>query len=368
MRRILRPARLLGVLFSIVLMVCPGSVLYATHTGTEHDLDLFAEIANIGSSTGMSLAPILAYEPSFGTIFGGAIFLEKKFAPRYAFNSRLAFSTKGEYSVLFDLKKWVGPENYFHLELEFDDFARPYYGEGMDTSANGNIFLEGTVSRFLYFLKFKQSGKLSLGPFLDHRGARLEGVEEDAPGAPDYNEATLGLGMRFFYDNRDSHLSPTSGVYDTLTVRYVPESLSAFKGSDTFFQAEVDHRIFYTPAPGTVLAGRIFLAESWGDPSYQYRYSLGGPYELRGFFTNRFRGDSLYVVQGEVRQDLFWIFSGAAFAEAGEVTDNKFDSPETSFGAGLRMTLPPDHIAKVRLDFAWARDQHSIYFIFGEAF
>jgi outer membrane protein assembly factor BamA len=334
----------------------------------EHELEEYGELAPVKSGTGMSLAPILAYEPTFGTIYGGAVFLDRSIAPEYRFHTRLAFSTAREYSALFDLIKWVGTDTYFHLEVEVDDFARPYYGEGMDTDRDKDIRLEGTVSRVLYFLKFIENWKVSMGPFLDYRGAEQTNVEGTDVAAPVYDEKTLGLGMRFFYDIRDSHLNPTSGVFDTLTIRYVPEALSNFKGGSTFFQAEVDHRIFYSPVPGTVLAGRLHLAGSWGDPSYQYRYSLGGAYELRGFFSNRFRGDNLYLVQGEIRQHLFGIFSGAAFAEVGELTDNRFDSPETSYGGGFRMTLPPDHVAKVRLDFAWAKDQKSIYFIFGEAF
>ena len=351
-----------------VLLAYPGSGLYAEHIGIEHDPQEYGKLAPVRSGTGMSLAPIFAYEPTFGTIYGGALFLDRPLTPQYRLFTRLAFSTEEEYSVLLDLKKWVGTNTYFHLEVEVDDFARSYYGEGMDTDPDNGILLKGTVSRILYFLKFRDNGEVSMGPFLDYRGAELKEVDGTGIEVPEYDETTLGLGMRFFYDIRDSHLNPTSGVFDTLTIRYVPDSLSTFKGSDTFFQAEIDHRIFYSPASGTVLAGRIHLAGSWGDPSYQYRYRLGGPYELRGFWNNRFRGDSLYLVQGEVRQDLFWIFSGAAFAEVGEVTDHKFDSPETSYGGGLRMTLPPDHIAKARLDFAWAKDQHSIYLIFGEAF
>ncbi|UCF88992.1 MAG: BamA/TamA family outer membrane protein [bacterium] len=334
----------------------------------EQELEEYGELAPVKSGTGMSLAPILAYEPTFGTIYGGAVFLDRPLFPQYRFFTRLAWSTEGEYSTLFDLQKWVGEDTYFRLELEVDDFARPYYGEGMDTDPDDQITLDGTVTRALYFMKFLQSGKVSMGPFLDVRGAEEKEVNGTGVPPPEYDEMTLGLGMRFFYDNRDSHLSPTKGVFDTLTVRYVPGSFSDYKGGGTFLQAEVDHRTFYEPVDGTVLAGRIRLARSWGDPSYQYRYFLGGPYELKGYYTNRFRGDNLYLFQGELRQDLFWIFSGAAFAELGEVAEDRFHSPETSYGAGLRMTLPPDHVAKVRLDFAWARDQKSIYFIFGEAF
>ena len=368
MRSTSQSSRLAGVLIAIALLVCPGSLLYAEHTGLVHESDIFGEIATIGSSTSMSLAPILAYEPTFGTIFGAAVFLEKPFATRFSFKGRLAFSTEGEYSALVALKRYDGPDKFYQLEVEVDDFARPYYGEGMDTNPDESILIEGTTSRLLYFLQLREGGKVSFGPFLDYRGANEEGVDGSSVAAPEYDEATLGLGWQFFYDNRDSQLNPESGVFDTLILRLVPDALSTGKGSNSFLQAELDHRIFYSPAPGMVLAGRLLLAGSLGDPTYQYRFSLGGPDELRGFYTNRFRGKNLYIVQGEVRQDLFWIFSGAAFAEVGEVTDDRFGSPETSYGAGLRMTLPPNHIAKARLDFAWAKDQHSIYLTFVEAF
>ena len=356
-----------GILVALLVMY-PGKALLAENKGLVNEIDIFSEIDRIGSSTGMSLAPILAYEPTFGLIYGGAVFLEKPFAPQYEFGSRLAFSTEGEYSAFVSLRRFYYPERLYHLELEVDDFARPYYGEGMSTNASEKIFLKGTVSRVLYFLKIQTTGKISWGPFLDFRGADSKGVDGDAVPPPVYDEASLGSGPWFFYDGRDNKLSPTDGVYDTLILRLVPDFLTSYEGVSAFFQAELDHRIFRSPAEGLVLAGRIHLGNSWGQPSYQYRYSLGGPYELRGFFTNRFRGKRFYSLQAEVRKDLFWIFSGAAFAEMGEVTDSSFESPETSFGAGLRMTLPPDNIAKVRLDFAWARDQHSIYFIFGEAF
>jgi outer membrane protein assembly factor BamA len=334
----------------------------------EQELQEYGELALVRSGPGISLAPILAYEPTFGMIYGGAVFMERTLPPQYRFDTILAFSTDDEYSVAFGLKKWVQEDTYFHLELDVDNFARPYYGEGMDTSASEKIDIEGTVVAARYFLKFMDKAKISLGPFFDYRSADQAEVVGNDLVPPEYNESTFGLGMYLFYDDRDSELSPSSGVFDTMTIRYVPDSLSTFKGSDSFFQAEVDHRIFYSPAPGTVLAGRLHMAGSWGEPSYQYRYSLGGPYELKGFSTNRFRGDSFYIVQGEVRQDLFWIFSGAAFAEVGEVTDNRFGSPEFSCGGGFRMTLPPDHVAKIRLDFAWAEDEESIYLIFGETF
>lgn len=338
------------------------------------DVEKWAEAGTRDVRTGMSLAPILAYEPTFGTIIGGAIFLERPENPRFRLMSRVGFSTEGEYSVLFDRKQWLKDNTFYRLELEVDSFARPYYGEGMTTLPDRKIMLDGTVSRARLMLKWRGhlGSRISFGPFLDFRGANLDAVDGTDLSAPQYDEATLGLGFRFFYDGRDSSLSPTHGVFDTLTLRLVPEPLSNFDDMATFLQAEVDHRNFVSLGRSLVLGWKLFAGATWGRPSYQYRYSLGGPYDLRGYFTNRFRGDKIYVAQMEVRQRVTRILgstmSVAAFGEVGEVTDHWFGDPETSYGGGLRLTLPPDHVAKVRLDFAWAEDQESIYFIFGEAF
>ncbi len=357
-----------GVFLLVLTVSWPGLAICDERTGMGDDLSEWGELAPIRHKTGISLAPILGYEPTFGTFFGGAIFLDRPAEPQYYLYTRLYFSTDGEYSTQLNLKRWLSNGVYFNLELEVDDFARPYYGEGMATVASERIFLEGTVFRARYFLKCIKSGKMVLGPFLDYRSADHTGTDGTDLPAPEYDENTLGLGFCLFYDSRDNQLSPTKGVFDTLTFSLMPEGLSSFEYSETFFQAEMDHRIFYSPAAGTVLAGRLLLGETWGRPSYQYRYTMGGPYYLRGFYNNRFRGESFYVVQGEVRQDLFWIFSGAVFAEVGEVTDGRFERGELSAGFGLRMTLPPDHVAKVRMDAAWAKDQYSIYFVFGETF
>ncbi|UCG39044.1 MAG: BamA/TamA family outer membrane protein [bacterium] len=317
--------------------------------------------------TGVSLAPILVYEPTYGTLFGGAVFLDRPEEPRYRLHIKLLSSSESQYDVLFSLKKWDG-STFYHIDVEADDFARPYYGEGMDTSRSDQISMEGRSVRVQYYMRCGQGRRLTYGPFLDFRGVDPGEVGGTAIAPPEYEEASLALGLCLSHDVRDSQLSPTSGTFDTLSLRLVPDALTTFEGAHTFFQAEVDHRVIVPLGEGTVLAGRFHAGGSWGRPSYQFRYSLGGPRELRGFYTNRFRGDKFYTVTGEVRQDLFWIFSGAVFAEVGEASDDWFGSPETSWGCGFRFTLPPDHVAKARVDFAWARDQKSIYFIFGEAF
>jgi outer membrane protein assembly factor BamA len=356
--------------FALFLISPSGTrIANCDHTiGRTEDLEEYIERGTPEASTGISLAPILAYEPSFGVIFGGASFFERPFDPRYRLFTRVTFTTNSEYGVTFDLKRWYREDKFYQLQLDLDDYARPYYGEGMNTSASENVLLEGTVGRIQFYLKGRRGTRITSGPFIDYRGTDPKGVDGTDITPPEYKESTLSLGFSLNYDSRDSNLSPTSGYYNALTVRIVPDFLSTYQESETFLQAEGDLRAFRSIGEGLVLAGRFYAGGSWGTPSYQFRYSLGGPYLLRGFFTNRFRGDKFYVAQGELRKHLLLIGSGVVFAEIGEVTDDRFESPRTSYGFGLRVTLPPDNVAKARVDLAWSEDQQSIYFVFGEAF
>ncbi|MBN2721044.1 MAG: BamA/TamA family outer membrane protein [Proteobacteria bacterium] len=357
-----------GALIVLVLLLLPALVQSQERLGPLEDLEEYLERAAPQAPTGMSIAPILAYEPTLGTLFGGAAFLQRPYDPHFRLFSRAAFSTRGEYSVLANYRRWYGWAKFFHLEVEIDDFSRPYYGEGMDTSADDRIMLDGTTGRLFYWFNIEKRGAMSTGPFIDLRATDRQGVDGTEVPPPDFDEATLAVGYLVNYDSRDSVLSPTDGMFNTVTLRLAPSPLSTAGGDRTFFQAEVDHRGFASLGCGVAFAGRIYAGGSWGAPDYHFRYNLGGPYLLRGFFANRFRGDKFYSVQGELRKHLCWIGSGAVFAEIGEASDGWFDSPEVSAGAGLRFTLPPDHVAKARLDFAWSKDQQSIYFIFGEAF
>jgi hypothetical protein len=179
-RRIERRVILIGMFLFTVLLAYPGPGFCVDHSGMEQEIQEYGELTPHQGDIGMSLAPVLAYEPTFGMIYGGAVFLERELLPKYKFNTILAFSEDGEYSVVTNLKKWVGENSYFHLELSVDNFARPYYGEGMDTVATDKIDIEGSVYEASYFLKFEDKGKVSMGPFLEYRSAEQDEIIGDA--------------------------------------------------------------------------------------------------------------------------------------------------------------------------------------------
>ena len=93
---------------------------------------------------------------------------------------------------------------------------------------------------------------------------------------------------------------------------------------------------------------------------YMLRFSLGGPDTLRGFHQNRFRGESFYLSQTELRYTPFLFLTLVGFVDLGVAGDQPFSAgPRYSFGGGLRIGLPPDYRHKVRIEWGEGEDQQN---------
>ncbi len=317
---------------------------------------------------GMSIAPILAFDSTFGTVFGAALFLSKP-EKGYDLATKFNATTESDLALFLDYKKWSETGYVYRLEVTVDGFKIPYYGEGSDTVEADEVRIDQTAVGAKFQLNHMEDSKIKMGLFLDYRLRNEVSVDGDETVRLFPDESRLGFGYSLAYDTRDSSISPSKGTFQRYSFLYLPKSITSLDSAETFFQAELDFRGFYSLSSGVALAGRVNAGTSWaGDPTYLYRYSLGGSHSLRGYFHNRFRGKKFYLAQGELRFPLFWVVTGAVFADVGDVTDSGFESARSTFGGGLRFLLPPDYIAKVRFDYGIGEDQESIYFVFGEAF
>ena len=191
------------------------------------------------------------------------------------------------------------------------------------------------------------------------------------------DEKNAGGGVDFTFDTSDNAWAPKSGGLYRFEARAIqPQNVTRQGKASAFIQTEIDLRQYiYLPKWGSVLALRAFAGTTFNEPSYLYEYRLGGDF-VRGFYSNRFRDDSVAVVQTEVRFPI-WDrahMGGVAFTDIGAVSERlnnlgKAASPfHPGYGAGLRFGLPPDFDMKVRLDFGVSADQTAFRVSFGEVF
>lgn len=179
--------------------------------------------------------------------------------------------------------------------------------------------------------------------------------------------ATIGPALT--YDSRNSSLNPTNGAYITSTWMFGAH----FMGSDfEHSKFQLGANLYAPLSKKTVVAVRAATCSvSHTTPFYDLcMYGQGG--DLRGYETGRYRDRATWAAQGELRQHLFGRFGAVVFGGVGSIASSFEElgkgKPLPSVGAGLRYQASKSNNINMRLDLAFGRDGHAVYFSLGEAF
>lgn len=318
-----------------------------------------------------AVSPVIGYDPALGLILGGAYFRFPLHTPGSFFSAQLQALLTGQVTIGVEYTRY---ELFRRINLTIDascsNYFQYYFGEGSCTDADDYVKLYATTVLARPVLSRAWGSTWYTDLFADYRARqtgtmRSNGDVDLGPGFfPD--EHTLGLGAAVRRDTRDNAWSTKKGTLAEVSAEYVPAGTNV-EGAGPAALFQVDLRAFrYIYNSRFVLAARASGGHAEGDPSYLFRYTLGGAYVLRGFYGNRFRGSSFYAGQLEMRFPIRGKLSGAAFTDAGDITDTHFQGPRVSYGAGIRVALNAS--VKLRLDYGMSNDQNGVFFTFGEAF
>jgi len=181
--------------------------------------------------------------------------------------------------------------------------------------------------------------------------------------------ARIGFGYEAEWDSRDHDNWPRHGLYVELRqALYRKEWGSAWNYLDTKLDAR-----YFVPAPlGSALGFAAYWNAIQGTAPFDKMSLPDGVYHLRGLEEGRLSDKQQLVWQTECRVPLFWRFSGAAFAEAGQVgpdvgslLDNEY---HYAFGLGGRFALNPSRKLNVRADLSWVDGGIGLTVYYKEAF
>lgn len=314
-----------------------------------------AEDENDKLEMGKSAVPIVGYDPTDGWIFGGAGFLYSDQKP--GINAGLFFvSNLGNFnSVTFNYEQRTRGGWYFGLHILAERAYDYYYGEGDLTSPRDPFFLRQDHYEAKPAVRYLLRRHLSAGLFLDSRGRREIGSQV----MPD--EATTALGFHLDWDTRNKLINTRKG-------RFFQLDFSKKPGADAFSQETADLRDFERLSRAFTLASRLSAGRTQETPTYLFEYRLGGLDLLRGYQSNRFRGDDFVVDQEELRWIVRRWVSVNASVDAGDIGDDAFHQLKASVQAGLRIGIPPDLTQKIRVDVGVGSDQATFQIQFGEVF
>ena len=327
--------------------------------------------AESSENFGHSVAPVVGYDPTFGVVVGGAYFFS---APRLNYHVdantnfqrvyQLHMSFRHQFGEMLEIG-WRG-----NLTKGFD----PFYGQGGNTKVSDYVQIWGlNIDHRLHF-GLRTSPYFMLGAFGDLRTRNEELTGPKNPGgrvAPD--ERTLGVGVFSRIDTRKDGVgtSAKDGFSLGAQVTYVPMALTSVPNK-SFTQVEGDFivykQILDEVVDDVIAAFCLRGGYTIGDPTYAFNYRLGGTNTLRGLLENRLRGKKYYLQQTELRFPLLHPVGLVTFMGFGDATDNAFDNPKMTYGAGLRIGLPPDWVSQVRLDFGFSKDQWGFFANFGQVF
>jgi hypothetical protein len=342
----------------------------------QNDLPSEARAVDLGSKPwGHALSPILGYDPVPGLLVGGAFFFYP-YEPRGLLGSVQAYVSPAQRRAYTELDvtalRWFGPVSP-RLGIRVNTLRERYYGIGMRTDPNIYVKTEplrvdGSVGILISAGPTTSVGvDVRTGIVKDAEATDIQALVGNAEGT--VNGAYAGVRLECSHDTRDNSFSTRFGGREVLwTESYGLQSdLASFRQRIGLTW----NRFVPLWAPDFILAMRVDAGASLGTKNYATDYALGGGDVLRGYYSNRFRGDDFAVGGAELRWPLYGPLSAAAFGELGRVWLNEEPNSghlATSGGGGFRFGLPPDRLIRLRFDAGFAPDQWGIFFKFNEAY
>ncbi len=340
-----------------------------------------------------SFLPISSSEPggtgrALVTSTSAAIYL----GPRRSTNlSSMSFTPYWNFGSQFGLPLrssiWL-PDNTWTIQGDVRFLRYPQYTWGLgSTNAPANRSLVD-----YNYIRFYQNALKRVEPYLFagfgydldfHSNIHNDESGIDLKKFTNYNYGTAGssfssgITFNLLYDTRKNSNNALPGAYANIVYRLNP----TFLGSNSTWQsAFIDLRKYISlnpakPMQQNILAFWTYLWSSFGNVPYLDLPSVG--WDLynrsgRGFDQNRYRGKTLFYLEGEYRRDITenGLFGFVLFSNINTVSGSGtlFTSWHPAAGTGLRIKFNKGSATNLGIDYGFSKGNGSVLINLGEAF
>lgn len=190
------------------------------------------------------------------------------------------------------------------------------------------------------------------------------------------NTVSSGITFNFLYDARNNPINP-SGVYANFIYRTNPSFLG--NSANTWKSIYIDGRkyISFPDRKRKIIAlwSYVWTALNNNVPYLDLPAIGGDVYQRsgRGIQQNRYRGKSLWYIEGEYRRDISinGLLGYVIFANFNTITDpgtKYLRGPHPAGGAGLRLKFNKRSDTNIAIDYGVSKGYSSVYLNLGEVF
>lgn len=289
---------------------------------------------------------------------------------------QILYSTNNQLTVNLGTNTYTKNESYYiNAKLGYVLNNERYWGGTEDKVRNDDYTIVNYSRNFIALNISKNLGKkIFLGlntnysKYYNIEASRLIVSNETTPQITKDSEL-FGVGLNFIVDKRDNQFTATSGYYLEVS------NTTNFNVQDKkylFNQVIIDGRKYFTHKKNE-LALQLYTSLQFGVVPVFEKNRIGGPNQLRGIFSGRFRDNNMWYAQAEYRIPISPLFKLALFSSFGntskDFTNLLNEKVNIAGGTGLRFLLNKKKKIYLRADIAYANINSLGYYLrIGDAF
>lgn len=295
---------------------------------------------------------------------------------------------KGRFGLPLRSSIWL-PDNSWVIQGDVRFMVYPQYTWGLGSS---HSYDERTLVDYNY-VRFYQSALKRINSYLYagigynldyHSSIRSNDPNVDLKNYTAYNygisgsSVSSGMTLNLLYDTRNNSINPLPGAYANLVYRNNP----TFLGSDNNWQSVfLDIRKYFSLNPSkpnqqnTLAFWSYFWTVLNNKTPYLDLPSVGwDAYNRsgRGIDQNRYRGKTLFYLEGEYRRDITenGLLGFVVFANTNTVSGSGtlFTSWHPAAGTGLRIKFNKGSNTNIGADYGFSKGYSTVVFSIGETF
>lgn len=282
-------------------------------------------------------------------------------------------STSGYYAVgIMGTARFKRDRIRLVYDLEFSSLPDKFWGIGyeMDVKNDNETRYKLVSPEVTVKAQFGLLPHLYIGPTLDivyQNGRPSASANLDLWNGEKLNTFNFAVGANISYDTRDNLTGPQSGVNIELSQKFYPKWM---KNTYGFASTEFSASGYIPVWRNGLIALNYHTLLTYGDTPWSMLATMGGSYNMRGYYKGRYRDKGEMDATVELRQLVWRRIGVVAWGGAGliypRLSEINLQQLLPNYGVGLRWEFKKN--VNIRFDLGFGKNQNSFIFNINEAF